>query len=158
MGEFEPVTLGIAILGAVTGITGIGLSIWAMYRELDRDRVKLKVIPNIAIPVGDGYFPHTMTIEVTNLSAFPVSIAQVGVLFRDSEETGFCLETRTVDGGPVHRRMDPRTSMSVMFPAEFIRDRKFGRVRCALVTTACGERVEGTSGALEQMVREARQA
>jgi hypothetical protein len=84
MAAVEPVTLGIAILGAVTGVIGIGLSIWAMYRELDRERVKLKVIPNLGIPVGQGYFPHILTVEITNLSVFPISIAQVGVLFRGS--------------------------------------------------------------------------
>jgi hypothetical protein len=62
MSATESVTLGIAILGAVTGIIGTGLSIWSVYRELDKDRVKLRVSPNLGIPVGGGgNHPYIMT-------------------------------------------------------------------------------------------------
>ena len=151
----ESITLGIAILGAVTGTIGIGLGIWSLYRELDRDRVKLKVVPNMAIPVGGRHSGYFLAVDVTNLSAFAVSIAQVSFRIRDSNETGISFEAITADGGPVQRRMEPRTSMSVLFPHELITDPTFGRVRCVFVKTACGQEFEGTSGALEQMAKEA---
>lgn len=45
MSTLAAITLGIALLGAVLGI----LNTW---RSFDRDRVKLRVVPKIAMPIG----------------------------------------------------------------------------------------------------------
>ncbi len=74
----QGITLSIAVLGAVLGI----INTW---HSLDRSRVKLKVLPAHAIPVG-GVDPRlTFCIEVTNMSAFAVTAHDVGVFYHDTK-------------------------------------------------------------------------
>jgi len=72
---FQAVTLAIAVLGAILGI----INTW---HNLDKRRVKLKVTPAHAIPVG-GMDPRLQfCIEITNLSEFPLTISDAGVFFK----------------------------------------------------------------------------
>jgi hypothetical protein len=75
----EGVTLSIAVLGAVLGV----INTW---RAIDSSRVKLKVLPRHAIPVGGAPSHIGFCIAVTNLSAFPVTVNEVGVLYRGNRQ------------------------------------------------------------------------
>jgi len=90
MNYVDVVTFGIALVGAVLGI----LNFWI---ERSRTRVRLKVIPKLCYQMGPDIWlagtkpeskfqakidapmrPARWSIEVINLSEFPVSISQVG--------------------------------------------------------------------------------
>lgn len=155
MNTAESVTLGIAVLGAVTGSIATALSVWCWYRHIDGDRMKIRVVPSLGIPIGHAHSPHILMIQVTNLSAFPITIAKVGVLLRGTDKIVICQAATTTDGKSIERRMDARTAMTVVFPHEFITDPEFRAVRCAFVDTACGARFDGSSTALHRMAKAA---
>lgn len=73
MSTVQAITFAIALLGAVLGL----INTW---HSLDKSRVKLKVVPAHAIPVGGADPWLQFCIEVTNLSTFPVTVHEVGVL------------------------------------------------------------------------------
>ena len=84
----QGITIGLALLGATLGV----LNTWS---QLSKNRVRLRVIPRIAFGIGDAKFlvsgltqkakemlcsarPARLCIEVVNLSAFAVTIQDVG--------------------------------------------------------------------------------
>ena len=139
---FEGITLSIAVLGAVLGI----INTW---HALDRSRVKLKVRPAHAIPVG-GVDPRlTFCIEVTNLSAFAVTVHDVGVFYRGTDQRGSFVQPVLMDGGPWPRRLEPRSSVTVygQRPESFPNQ----RIKCAYAKTECGVTKTGSSPALKQI-------
>ena len=71
-------TLITAIAGLVFGVTGAVLGILNTWRAFDRDRVRLRVSP-IWFFRNDGVQTvHTLGVDVTNLSFFPVTVTSVG--------------------------------------------------------------------------------
>jgi hypothetical protein len=140
---FQGSTLAIALLGAVLGV----INTW---RGLDQSRVKLRVVPAHAIPVGAVDPSIDFCIEVTNLSAFPVTLREIGLLFRGAEERAvFTINPLLLDGGPWPRRLEPRSSVTVYGHKP---DARFAQhVRCAYAKTECGVTETGTSGALRQI-------
>lgn len=135
-------TLAVAVLGAVLGV----INTW---RLVDSSRVKLRVVPVHVI------IPHDPTlrfgIEVINLSAFAVTVCDVGVMFRGSSERGTYLLPTTSDNGPWPRRLEPRSTVSLRM------DRPTAPpghpIKCAFAMTACGVTKRGTSKALKQIAR-----
>lgn len=138
-------TLAIAFLGAVLGI----INTW---HGLDKSRVKLRVSPAHAIPVGGAPSSIELSITVTNLSAFAVTVCDVGIQFRWSKKRGTFFAPMTADGGKWPRRLEPRSSVTIY--AERPDSRSNGRIRCAYATTECGVKQTGNSPALKQMARE----
>ncbi len=103
----EAITLAIAVLGAVLGL----LNTW---HQLDRSRVKLRVRPKHAISIGGVLQGVDFCIEVTNLSAFEVTISEAGLLYRGTDARG-CMTAPPIliDGGKWPRRLPPRSSVTV---------------------------------------------
>ena len=151
----EAITLTIAVVGAVFGLIGTLLGILNTWRAFDRDRVKLRVVPKRAVPVGGLDNRPRACIDITNLSTFPITVSQVGFLFRDSTNRGALIDPLMLDGGSFPRRLEPRTSFSVFCNPRQHLEPAFGSVRCAYAETDCGVLVEGTSAALKYMVAEA---
>ena len=138
----EAITLSIAILGAVLGV----INTW---HALDRSRVKLKVLPAHAIPVGGADPRLKFCIGVTNLSAFPVTISEVGILYEGTNKRGVFIEPFLADGGPWPRRLEPRSSVTVY--GQVPDSTPDLRIRCAYATTECGHTKKGNSPALRQI-------
>jgi len=142
MTTIEGVTLSLAVLGAVLGV----INTW---KALDKDRVKLKVVPKRAIPFGAAHPRLTFCIEVTNLSGFPVTIEEAGVFYKGTERRGAYVSPVLVDGLPWPRRLEARTSVTVYGePPEPLGTY---RLKCAYARTSCGVTARGTSGALKQL-------
>lgn len=138
----EAITFAIALVGAVLGV----INTW---RALDASRVKLKVVPGHAIPVG-GFDPSVnFYIAVTNLSTFPVTIREVGIVYRGSDKRGVFVNPILADGGPWPRRLEPRSSISVYGQRPDIMPGH--PIRCAYAETDCGVRKCGNSPALKQI-------
>jgi len=141
----EAVTLSVAVLGAVLGI----INTW---QNLDRSRLKLRVVPKHAIPVGGADRRLTFCIEVTNLSMFPLTICDVGVFYRGTEHRGCIIQPILLDGGPWPRRLESRSSVTVYCgkPTSIAGQ----RIRCAYAKTECGHTQTGSSPALKQIAKE----
>ncbi len=141
------ITLALAVLGAVLGV----MNTW---NAMSQRRLRLKVRPSHAVAIGTG--ANAFCIEVVNLSTFPVTIAEVGLLFGSSLFQGERPERMVVtspiiiDGGSWPRRLEARQSVSVYFDPRTIGHphKPLGK---AYALTACGELVSGDSPALAQL-------
>ena len=72
-------TFSAAMIGAILGI----INIW---KSIARDKIKLKVIPKHAIPVGSSDPSIVGSIEVINLSLFTITLSEVGLLLKGTDE------------------------------------------------------------------------
>ena len=141
----QMVTLSIAVLGAVLGI----INTWY---NLDKMRVKLKVTPAHAIPVGGIDERLKFCVQITNLSSFPLTISDAGVFFKGTNNRGSIVNPVFSDGGNWPKKLEPRTSVSVYSQ---IPEAPVGhKIKCAYAITQCGEVCTGTSGALKQIANE----
>src|SRR5437868_4640697 len=101
-----------------SAIVGGFLGVFNLVRSFSKDRVRLRVTPKLT-QIRQGAFvsssrdvlPHSFaTIEVTNLSAFPVTIDEVGFSLYGREERAVIIPD------PVHvlpKRLEPRESIDV---------------------------------------------
>ncbi len=136
------ITIVIASVGAVLGI----INTWF---NLDRSRVKLKVLPKHAIPVG-AFDPNLkFCIEITNLSLFPVSVDSAGVLYHGTGSRGLFIDPIFMEGGNWPKRLESRSSVTVyrQLPEPF----RGHKIKCAYAQTQCGKLITGNSGALKQI-------
>jgi hypothetical protein len=136
------ITLAIAVLGAGLGIINTWLS-------LDKSRVKLRVRPMRAIPLGAANPRLTFMIEVTNLSAFAVTVCDVGLFFSGTKERLTFVNPITGDGEPWPRRLEPRSSVSIY--GEPPASTPEHRLKCAYARTECGVTRTGTSPAFKAL-------
>jgi len=150
------ITLALAIIGAVFGLIGTVLSLVNTWRLFDRDRVKLRVVPKFAIGVGALAGERFVSISVTNLSAFPVTISEVGFRMNGTTDRIAILAPRISDGGTLPRRMDSRTTCSFQMELHGFNPAQFVMIRCAYVETDCGVSVDADSPALQSLVKQAR--
>ena len=100
----QVITFSIALLGAVLGL----INTW---HGLDKSRLKMRVVPKTAIPVGSADPRLTICVEVTNLSAFAITIRETGFKLRRSKERAAIIEPVVIDGGSWPRRLEPRSSV-----------------------------------------------
>ncbi len=141
----DAITLAIALFGAA-------LSLFNTWGAIVQRRVRLRVRPMYAI--GGPHGQTMFSIEVVNLSAFAVTITEVGFTLNGSTtERGpraAVVRPIIVVGGAWPRRLEARESASFYCdPREVVsRGQKIGR---AYAHTACGEARYGTSPALKQL-------
>lgn len=142
MTVLDAITLSIAVLGAALGL----INTW---HQLDRTRVKLKVVPKHAIPYGAMDPRINFCIEVTNLSAFAVTIEETGVFYRGTDHRGAYTQPILIDNGPWPRRLESRASVTVYGQSP---SAKPGHpLKCAYARTACGVVTCGNSAAFKQL-------
>ncbi|MEO5829532.1 MAG: hypothetical protein ABIQ36_03085 [Rhodanobacter sp.] len=139
---FQAATLAIAAVGAVLGI----INTW---RAVNQNRVKLKVLPAHAIPLGGAPRNIRFCVEVTNLSQFAVTIEDAGVLFHGTKDRGSIINPLLPDRGPWPRRLEPHSSVTVY--SELPESNGGHKIKCAFARTQCGYIKTGTSPALRRI-------
>ncbi|WP_125900957.1 hypothetical protein [Methylobacterium indicum] len=144
------ITLGAALLGA-------GLGIMNTWNTINARRVRLRVRPADAISVPQGN--RMFSIEVVNLSTFPVTITEVGLTDGpkniDKGARFVIGNPILIDGKPWPRRLEVRESVSAYFDPRQLAGQGISIGR-AFARTSCGEVAYGTSPALEQLRTELR--
>ncbi len=141
----ESITFAIALIGATLGIVNT-------WNTLNNSRIKLKVIPGHAIPVGNGNSNISFYISVTNLSSFPVTVNEVGVSYRNSKLRSVYINPILNTGDTIPKRLESRSSVTAYGEAPKSIDGK--KISKAYVKTDCGKTVFGTSPALRQIAKE----
>lgn len=136
------ITFAIAVLGAALGV----INTW---NTINTRKVRLRVRPSWSIGLGG----HDFGIEVMNLSAFPVTIAEVGFLYGRPRSTtpkrAMVMTPTLVDGRPWPRRLESRDAVSVYFASrELPGGSPFWR---AYARTTCGVIATGSSPAFLQL-------
>lgn len=100
----ESVTLAIAVLGAVLGI----INTWSGY---NRDRLKLRVTQSNAFDPRSGKWMAT-GVSVINLSAFPVTIEEVGFHPTGNQDRFALFGGRTLSGEGLPARIESREAIT----------------------------------------------
>lgn len=143
-------TLGLAVLGAVLGI----MNTW---NAMSQRRLQLRVRPAHAIGLDNDM--RGFCIEVINLSAFAVTINEVGIIHGQSRSKSparsMVAQPIVIDGGSWPRRLEPREAVSVYFDANTLGRPSSGFGK-AYAKTGCGEIAYGDSPALRQLRQELR--
>ncbi len=141
------VTLILATMGTVLGCINT-------FDLLNKRRVRLRVVPQSALRDHDGVWTNstqhipggTVCIEVTNLSSFPVTIAEVGYTL-PSRSLATVVKPILLDSKGWPRRLEPRDSVTVYGDvADVPRD-----IVKAFARTACGVKRFGKSPALNDL-------
>ena len=140
----DTVTLSIAVLGAVLGV----INTW---HSLDQRRVRLRVVPKIAQMITASNASGTMgCIEIVNLSAFPISISEIGFTIDGDPRKHrrlAILEPITSNRRPLARTLESRHGITGYFDLNHITP----DIQKAYVRTERGEVAYGSSPALEQI-------
>ena len=98
--------------------------------------------------------PDTLSIEVLNLSGFPVTVTEVGLRSRWRKRRLILANPILPDGQPWPRKLGPRDHVTVSFDlTQLIESAHLSTVTHAYATTTCGATNRGTSGALREFVR-----
>jgi len=149
------VTFSIAVVGVVLGFCGLVLSIINSWKQSDRDRVKLRVNPTLEVWGSEfGYAPQ-FGVEVVNLSAFPITLKEVGIKFKKPGAPLLQFECTVQKGSDVEIKPLPvrlNSREAIFFTAtELQQDILLSayRAKHAYVRTACGITKTGTSPALK---------
>jgi hypothetical protein len=149
------VTLVVAIIGATTGIIGTGLAVLSIYRQIDDDRVKLRV--GVYFGMVAGPVPPFLMISVTNVSKFPITLRETGLLIDGGKRRSIHPDAMLNNGNRLPIRMEPRTSVSVNYPPDFLTSAENQTAYCAYASTDCGETVQSAPDVVPQMIKEAHQ-
>jgi len=140
-------------IGALLGIPGAILGILNSWRLFISDRVKLKVRPERALLLsGRNIETSYFRIEVLNLSRFPVTISNVGLMMTHNRTALFLKEDSLEPEGHLPLRLEPRAIYSKVFYIE--KDEvPWTEITCAYARTACGITATGTSKFLKEVIR-----
>lgn len=142
MSIVEAITLAIAVLGAVLGLVNT-------WHAIDKKRVKIRVRPKHAIPVGAADPKITFCIEITNLSDFAITVDEAGVFYRGTDARGAYTQPILMDGKSWPRRLEPRSSVTVY--GQSPQPKPGHSLKCAYAHTECGVTRIGTSPAFKQL-------
>jgi hypothetical protein len=105
-------TIGLASVGAVLGVMN-------MWNVLSQRRIRLIVRPAFAHHTNGG--SPMLSISVTNLSSFPLTISEVGFANAQGAKHGkraMILHPKTFDGKGWPRRLESREAVSLYFGVE----------------------------------------
>ncbi len=133
------ISFSLAVLGSVLGI----LNTW---RAMNKDKVKLKVLPKRAYPVGIASPMINFSIEVINLSSFPVTVNETGFLLKNTTNRAVIIDPITTDRTKPPFRLEPRASITTYVMLD---DNIIHSLKVAYAKTACGYEIKGKSPALK---------
>lgn len=162
------------IVTSLAAGVGMALGIYNFVRARAADRVNLRVVPKSSSYRGVGpggrelYLhnrnaydlnhptapPDTLSLEIINMSKFPITVDEVGLMPSWSRQRMALVTPILMDGGIWPRKLDPRESVTVRFDVTTLLAVKgIGRVKRAYASTVCGATCYGKSGALRQFIR-----
>jgi len=173
MTQMQVVTLVTAIAGAITGVLGAVLGMINTWHQLNTSRVKLKVVPKMAFGQNAGWVgdrpnelytrlvqsrtPARLCVEVVNLSAFPVTIRDVG-FGRTSAIRHTLINADLSAEKTWPPRLESREAVTVYAPVGEDLNLNIMQKPVAYVKTDCGITRYGSSPILKEYVRRLRSA
>ena len=163
-------TLITAIIGAACGILGAVLGIINTWQQVSRTRVRLRVVPKLAWmidpqnvltaerPARDtedpvrGRPPDRVCIEIVNLSAFPVTVSDVG-FGRVKEPRGILVRPELSPGKTWPVRLESRDSFTAYGASGMSPPQYALKAAVAYAKTDCGTTTYGSSPIFRDFVR-----
>ncbi len=136
----------VSYIAVSLGAIGSVLSIINTVNALNQRKVRLRVSPAHAIlPNSDALL---VSVDVTNLSTFPVTVKEIGMTVPWSKRRLAIFQPGVTDGRPLPRRLETRESVCLLFDPKEASGNRVGR---AYARTACGVIATGTSPAFRQI-------
>lgn len=131
-------TLITAVVGVATGVTGATLGVINVWVNIRRDRVRLRVtlaeIWRQFPPFGDR---RAFSLEVINLSEFPVVITEAGFVLTERRTAPLNDIPQFIEpNGPLPLRIEPRTKYVKLLPGSQVLNWKY--IKRPYATTECG--------------------
>lgn len=130
-------TIGTASIGAVLGVMN-------MWNSISARRLRVRVTPQFVFQL-DGT-PIGVTIEVINLSNFPITVVEAGF-----EVNGGFRMPNLLDRANLPKRLESRESLSIYFDPRAFLSPAVEKLGSGYVRTACGNRITGNSPAGRQL-------
>lgn len=147
--SFDPLSWKDYVTEAAAAV-GAALGLMNTWNGLNQRKVRLRVRPAHAFGVPDGR--HMVSIEVINLSTFPLTITEVGFTLDNNRldvgERAAMAPPILIDGGIWPRKLQPREAVTGLCYPEQLQWQRVGK---AYARTACEEVRYGTSPALKSM-------
>lgn len=141
----EIVTLVIAVAGLILGIR----SEWRAHRH---DRVSLRIVPKISLPVGPVPDPRPrLVFEIINDGFLPATVSEVGLLYHGTTERGVITVPIMMGGEKWPLRLEPHSSVTVYTDPAELENPELRRLDCAYVATASDIVFRGSSRALKHV-------
>lgn len=135
----DAIALGLGAVGTVLGI----YNAWTARAQR---QVRVRVTPSF---VSGPQIGKAFSIEVVNLSAFPVTVVHTGFTLKGTKVRAVAIPL-TVDGKPWPRRLEAREAVSVYCrPLESMAADP--RIRAAYAQLASGEVITGRGPALAKL-------
>lgn len=142
-------------IAIMLGLIGTALGIINSCLQLNARRVRLRVTPVLGRGVGAAPLPHDRAcpgVEVVNLSAFPVTVSDVGLCSKRKRRTrkGTFSPGVFSNGQGLPQRLEPREGFTV-----YVLDRpeQMEPMHYAYVQTTCGVMRFGRSKALDGFMK-----
>lgn len=144
----DNITLVIAIIGAITGVLGFGLSAFNTWSAAQTKRLRVLVKPEDIEIRGDN--ERSFVIDVVNMSAFHVTVAEIGFMVGPKGHRFPIRAASSRQGEQLPQRLDPRESVGIhVYPYRIL---PLGAdLRKAYARLASGEIVTGSSAALDEL-------
>lgn len=139
----DAVTLAIAVLGAALGV----LNFWRSWAA-DRVRVRVRVAHAYVL---SGVQTHNLTIDVVNLSTFPVTVTHIGFDVNGTDRHMQIPMPIFTTHLTLPVRLESRAGFTVLQPLTAFKDEQLARLRNAYVLTACGARFNSSRSAFKQI-------
>jgi len=162
------------IVIAIAAFTGMGLGIYNLWSEKQKDKVKLEIIPKSikqkGVSTSGQEFVYTTAneynfnqatrlyaFEIINHSKFDITIDEIG--FFNSKTNGRdCIPEPIIrDDGKWPRKLEPRESVTVYADLPSILNIKhLPFITSAFAKTSCNYTETGTSDSLKQLIQYAK--
>lgn len=143
------ITLAIAVLGAVLGV----INTWI---RISQDRVKLRVAAQHSVLFTSlGTSPWHLSIQIVNLSSFPLKIVEVGLEPGRVRKSKLTIPSPMLaDSGGWPRKLEPREAVTIICAPDLALHPELKYVKRAYARTECGTICSGSTPALRQYVDE----
>lgn len=168
----DDITLTVAVIGALTGISGLLLSVFNLWLAWRRDRISLKVTPTFLFefPEAGGFakeesfirtpkgekIPKVWGVEVINKGA-KVKLKEVGYFMKGTTDRAVITQQWLPRYVQLPHVLEPHDSVTIF--ADAMNEEGFAYVakyKCAFACTASGEWFTGKSSGLKLNVRKLR--
>lgn len=153
-------------INLVIALTGVVLATVALWHQFHQTRVRLRVIPRFTAILPNGAFYSSpksdleriaaksrevgWTIEVVNLSAFPVTIAEIGFGKVGHLRRSVIIKPIVISGKEFPTRLESREAVRFFLWADSTPGRATVGFPYAFATTDCDVTTYGTSPALRR--------
>jgi hypothetical protein len=142
------IALAIALVGAVLGI----MNTW---HQLNRDRVRLRVVPKVVnLHSGGNISDSKLCIEVINLSTFAVTVCSVG--FTSAKHDLVVIDPLLLYGGVWPRRLEPRECVTAFLNEDWKQSKDIPLAQKTFARTECGVTCYGSIKRIKKRLRQMR--